>query len=380
MTSTTHPEFDQKTEALEVAQKFPEKIRGKTILITGVNLKGVGFPTAQAFVSTLHRYLKITHELTKINQASQYPSTLIIAGRSPPKMQESIDALKAEFPNVDYRALKLDLSSQRGVRQGAAELLSWKDIPSIDILVNNAAIMNLPERTLNEDGHEMQFATNYIGHFLFTSLVMPKLIKAAEEKPKGATRIINVTSLSPTRVGMRWSDLKFEKINKDLPNEEQPHYDQHKLFGAINPEEKSYLPLEGYNQSKVGNLLFTIASNKRLYEKYGILSLAVHPGVIVTELSRDAGPDTIAAVANILKSPHVFVKTLGAGAATSLVAATDPKLGLPAMNSKTSQENYGTYLIDCQVSDQADPRAISSSEAERMWKLSEELVKEQFAW
>lgn len=295
-------------------------------------------------------------------------------------MHESINALKSEFPSVNYLALKLDLSSQRGVRQGATELLSRNDVPSIDILVNNAAVMNLPERTLNEDGDEMQFATNYIGHFLFTSLIMPKLIKAAESSPKGATRIVNVTSLSPTRVGMRWSDLKFEKINKDLPEAEQPHYPQHKIFGAINPEEKAYLPLERYNQSKVGSLLFTVASNKRLYEKHGILSLAVHPGIIVTELSRDAGPDTIAAVVNILKSPNTFVKTLRAGAATSLVAATDPKLGLPVTNPKTGQENYGTYLIDCQISDQADPRAISSSEAERLWKLSEDLVKEQFAW
>jgi len=125
-----------------------------------------------------------------------------------------------EFPKVNYRALKLDLSSQKAVHEAAGELLSWSDVPTLDILVNNAAVMNLPERILSDDGLEMQFATNHVGHFLFTCLIMPKLVKAAEGSPKGATRVINVTSLSPTVAGMRWSDINFEKINKDLPEAE----------------------------------------------------------------------------------------------------------------------------------------------------------------
>lgn len=281
---------------------------------------------------------------------------------------------------MDYRALKLDLSSQKYVREAAAEVLSWKDIPTVDILVNNAAVMNIPERTLSEDGIEIQFATNHLGHFLFTCSIMPKLLKAAEGNREGATRVINVTSLSPTVAGMRWSDLNFEKINKDLPEAEQPPYDMHKAFGATNPEEKSYLPLEGYNQSKVANVLFAIAANKRLYDKYGILSLAVHPGIIQTELSRYASPETIAAIQEMMKSGVFYIKTLGAGAATTLVAATDPRLGMPTTDSKDGPENYGAYLIDCQISDKANARAVSSDEAEKLWKLSEELVKEKFAW
>lgn len=279
---------------------------------------------------------------------------------------------------MDYHPLKLDLSSQKAVREAAAEVLSWKDVPTIDILVSNAAVMNIPERTLSEDGIELQFATNHLGHFLFTCLIMPKLLKAAESSPKGATRVINVTSLSPTVAGMRWSDINFEKINKDLPQAEQPPYAMHRRWGAINPEEKSYLPLEGYNQSKVANVLFGIALNKRLYEKHKILSLAVHPGVIQTELGRYAPPEMRAAIQEMMNKSTFSLKTLGAGAATSLVAATDPQLGKP--ESKDGQENYGAYLIDCQISDKADARAVSSDEAEKLWKLSEELVKEKFVW
>lgn len=281
---------------------------------------------------------------------------------------------------MKYRALKLDLSNQRAVREAAAQVLSWNDIPTIDVLVNNAAVMNIPERTLSEDGIEVQFATNHIGHFLFTCLIMPKLIKAAEGNPKGATRVVNITSGSPTVAGMRWSDLNFEKINKDLPAAEQPPYHVHRMWGQTDPEEKSYLPLEGYNQSKVANVLFGIAANKRLYDKYGILSLAVHPGVIQTELSRYAAPETIAAIQEMLKKGVFQFKTLGAGAATTLVAATDPRLGMSKPEEKDGHENYGVFMMDCQISDKACARAVSSDEAERLWKLSEELVKEEFAW
>ena len=75
---------------------------------------------------------------------------------------------------------------------------------------------------------------------------------------------------------------------------------------------------------------------------------------------------------------NVTVKTLGAGASTSLVAAVDPGLGLPV--SKDGKENYGEYLIDCQISDQALPAVSSSAEAEKLWKLSQDLVREEFAW
>jgi NAD(P)-dependent dehydrogenase (short-subunit alcohol dehydrogenase family) len=179
---------------------------------------------------------------------------------------------------------------------------------------------------------------------------------------------------------MRWSDINFEKINKTLPAAEQPSYDIHRTWGAVDPEEKSYLPLEGYNQSKVANVLFGIAANKRLYEKYGILSLALHPGIIQTELSRYAAPETIKAIGEFLKSGKVYRKTLGAGAATTIVAATDPGLGMPESEGKDGKENWGAYLIDCQISGLADARAVSSVEAEKLWKLSEELVKEKFAW
>ncbi|KAI1131016.1 putative short-chain dehydrogenase [Nemania abortiva] len=359
MPATTHPEFNGKTEALEVAKAFSEGIRGKTVLVTGGNADGIGFSTCQAF-------------------ASQSPAHLIIASRTLSKIERCIEILKAQYPNVDYRPLIVDLSSQKSVRAAAANLLSWTDVPVINIIVNSAGVMGLPERTLSEDGIEMHFATNHIGHWLLTCSLMPKLIKAAEASPKGATRVINVSSASPKVAAMRWSDINFEKLNKDLPKEEQPSYAFIERWGYKDVQNKSYVGLEGYNVSKVANVLFGIGANERLYEKYGILTLALHPGVIPTELGRNFPPEILAEIQNMAKTGVYTYKTLGAGASTSLVAALDPKLG-PGV-TKDGKENYGAYLDNCQICDEALPTSVSSAGAERLWKLSEELVKERFEW
>lgn len=250
------------------------------------------------------------------------------------------------------------------------------DIPAIDILVNNAGVMLILERTLSEDAIEMHFATNHIGHFLFTNLILPKLIKAANGKPKGVTRVINVSSSSPLSAGVRFSDINFDKVNKTLPKDEQPVYEALRSWGEHDPEDKSYFPREGYNQSKVANLLFSIGFNQRYYEQYGLLSLAINPGVITTELQRHFSVEATNALDKWAKSGAVHMKTQGAGASTSLVAAADPGLGLPI--SKDGKENYGAYLSDCQINPGANPRAESNENADRLWKLSENLVKEKF--
>lgn len=188
---------------------------------------------------------------------------------------------------MNYRGLQVDLSIQQSVRDAAAEVMSWTDIPTIDIVVNSAGVMCIQERTLSKDGIEQHFATNHLGHWLLTCLIMPKLIKAAENNQEGTTRIVNVSSASPQVSGMRWSDINFEKKNRDLPTEEQPNYEWFKICGCADIEDASYVPLDGYNRSKVANVLFGIAATKRLFDKYGILSLSVHPGVIETELGRN---------------------------------------------------------------------------------------------
>jgi NAD(P)-dependent dehydrogenase (short-subunit alcohol dehydrogenase family) len=315
----------------------------------------------------------------RIIQASQSPAHLILASRTPSKIQETIEKLKTEYPGVDYRPLTLNLSSQKAVRDAAARIISWEDIEAIDIVVNSAGLMGLPDRQLTPEGIEMHFGTNHIGHFLFTSLLMPKLLTAAQRNPRGATRVVNVTSMSPVVAGIRWSDVNFDKLNKTLPEEERPNEQVLSRWGFTDIWESSYIPIEGYNQSKAANVLFSIGLSDRLYEKHGIVSIAVHPGIIPTELGRDFGEEMEQAVADMAKLGAFKYKTLGAGSSTSLTAALDPKLG-EAVGKEKDGKVYGAYMIDCKVSEMANVRACSRKEAERLWELSEKLVGEKFAW
>lgn len=296
------------------------------------------------------------------------------------RVQECIDALNQEYSQTDYRALQVDLSSQDSVRRAASEVLGWEDVPTIDILINSAGVMGIQERTLTKDGIELTFATNHIGHWLLSCLIMPKLIKAAETNDRGATRIVNVTSGSPIIASMRWSDMNFDKKNKDLPEVEQPMYKFFEGWGYKDSHEASYVPLDSYNRSKVANVLFGIGANTKLFEKYGILTLAVHPGVISTDLARYFPAETLEALAGMRSDKIFSYKSFGAGSSTAMVAALDPKLAIGVGETHNESENWGSFMADCQIAGNAKPQAVSSEEAKRLWSVSEKLVGQSFSW
>ena len=180
---TSNPNFDATTPAEEAAAALSSYIAGKTILITGVTPGGLGAHFAKVV-------------------AAHQPKLLILAGRNPSKSAETVKEIEAANPGVATRTLELDLSSQAQVRKAAAEVLSWPE--PIDILVNNAAVMATPyEKTV--DGLELQFGTNHIGHFLFTNLVIPKLLQSTQ-----GPRIINVSSGGHRLSDIRWDDIGFQ--------------------------------------------------------------------------------------------------------------------------------------------------------------------------
>jgi NAD(P)-dependent dehydrogenase (short-subunit alcohol dehydrogenase family) len=234
--------------------------------------------------------------------ASQAPSTLILTARNPLKADTVAEKVKATSPSAKIQILKLDLSSQKLVREAAAELL--KMTKKVDILINNAGVMALPQRTMSEDGIEMHFATNFLGHFLFTNLILPTL------PPNG--RVINITSGGYTVSPIRFSDYNFDAINP-LSLSEQPKYEIAVQLGLKDLDKsQGYVPFLAYLHSNTANMLFTTS----LAEK-GIQSLSAAPGVVITELQRHIGG---------FRNPVMRYKTASQGAATFLVAALDPKL------------------------------------------------------
>jgi NAD(P)-dependent dehydrogenase (short-subunit alcohol dehydrogenase family) len=188
----TSNNFSAETEGLAVAAAYADAIKGRTILITGINRKGIGYATAESF-------------------ASQSPKLLVLAGRTPAKLEECIKDLKSAYPGVEYRPLALDLSSQASVREAAKQVLSWTDVPVIDLLICNAGTMNIMTRTLTPEGIELTMATNHLGHFLLTNLLLPKIIASSKTaSKKGSTRIVHLASSGTAVSGVRFSDLTYE--------------------------------------------------------------------------------------------------------------------------------------------------------------------------
>jgi NAD(P)-dependent dehydrogenase (short-subunit alcohol dehydrogenase family) len=174
----------KQTTSDQLAAEYSEQIKGKVILTTGVTIGGIG----SVFVKSI---------------ASAKPAVLILAGRTKAKLEETADAILSSSPDVTIKQLVLDLGSMAAVRKAAEEVNSWDDVAKIDVLVNNGGIMNVPYE-LTSDGFELQLATNYIGHFLFTNLIMPKILAA--DQPRVVIVGSDAHRLSP----LRWGDLHFD--------------------------------------------------------------------------------------------------------------------------------------------------------------------------
>ncbi|EEA25976.1 short-chain dehydrogenase, putative [Talaromyces marneffei ATCC 18224] len=264
----SHPEYNEKTTATEVANAFSDRIRNKNVVITGVGPNSLGEALAVAI-------------------AAHSPAKLFLASRTKAKLDE---VLKKISPASNVELVILDLASQKSVREAAAQIL--KNVDHIDILINNAGVMVLKQE-FTAEGIELQFGTNHIGHFLFTNLLLEKM---GSSQGAGSTRIVNVTS-----AGHRLSPFRFHDYNIDG----KPAYN-----GWI-----------AYGQSKTSNILFTVDLNQRLKSK-GVVSYAVHPGSIWTGLARNLDEEGT----EMLSKTGSYWKSIDEGAAPMMVAALDPAL------------------------------------------------------
>lgn len=167
------------------------RLDGKTVIITGCNT-GIGKPTAKDLCRRGKLYFYFTRGLQKISKKKKILFSgcrVIMACRNIEKGEEAKNEILKELENEDKIGVlivkELDLSSLKSVRKCAEEIL--KEEPRIDILINNAGIF-CPPHGVTEDGYELQLATNHLGHFLFTLLLLPKIIRSAP------ARIVNVSS------------------------------------------------------------------------------------------------------------------------------------------------------------------------------------------
>ena len=236
-------------------------LSGQTIVVTGAS-SGLGEETAQALASV--------------------GAHVVMAVRDEGKGEAAAERIRARHPHASLELHELDLGSLANVRRSAEELLRRHN--RVDRLVNNAGVMAAP-LSHTADGFELQLGTNHLGHFLWTARVLPAVLAAVP------ARIVNLSSRGHVRGDIGWDD---------------PHY-----------RSRPYDKWEAYGQSKTANILFTIELDRRLRDR-GVRSYAVHPGVIMTELSRHLVPEDLDALA----------ARMPAGAMTHLTGACRRRWGL----------------------------------------------------
>lgn len=309
--------FGAKTTTDEVLDGID--LTGKTVLITGGS-SGLGAETARAMAAS--------------------GAEVTITARSQEKGQGTADQIKASTgKTISVEAL--ELGSGKSIRAFAERINSAGR--KFDLLINNAGIMACPEGT-TEDGFEMQFGTNHLGHFLMTCLIAPSL--------KDGGRVVVLSSSAH-----QMSDV---------------------MFGDIDMKIGGYERWKSYGQSKTANALFAVELNKRLASR-NIEVFSVHPGVIGTGLTKHLRIRDFLMFIPLMLIGAVKRKSVPAGAATQCFAGTAPEI---------SGEGGG-FLADCKIAKISPekerkmtvvwPYAIDHKAAKHLWALSEEMLGEKFA-
>ncbi|GHJ37169.1 oxidoreductase [Streptomyces sp. TS71-3] len=237
---------------------------GRTALITGGN-SGIGLETARVLI--------------------RHGARVILAGRSKEGLDHAAAALRGERPDAQIATVVVDLGSLDSVERAGGHLATTE---TVDLLLNNAGVMNIPERRTTSDGFELTFGTNHLGHFALTAALMPALRRSP------AARIVTVSAIAATwRIGRL----------KDLMSEER------------------YSAMGAYAKSKRANVVFTQELARRLSDTR-IEAVAVHPGSAMTNLQRHS-QGALSKLVVALTSRTVMGSPEGA-AWPSLYAATSP--------------------------------------------------------
>ncbi|KAF7292229.1 Short-chain dehydrogenase/reductase family protein [Mycena indigotica] len=323
------PPFSAATTAEEAADALAESIRGKNVIVTGTSLNGIGFETARVI--------------------AKHARLVVITGHSDERLNLAAEGIRKSVPSANIRTLNVDLASLAAVRKAAAEVNAYTE--PIHVLINNAA-KPWCDFSLSADGIESQLATGHVGPFLLTHLLVPKLLASASAEH--TPRAIFVSSIAQALEGGKGVDFDM----------------------LVKPDEKKYDAPTVYHQVKTANVLTSVELLRRTGGRVKTYSL--HPGLIYTNmlvtplaipffqalgaLDKDAKPTP---------TEQLSWKTIAQGAATTVVAAFDPRIA----------DRPGAYLDDCAISENgAAPHSTDPEIARRLWEATEELVGEKFAF
>jgi NAD(P)-dependent dehydrogenase (short-subunit alcohol dehydrogenase family) len=231
----------------------------------------------------------------------------------------------------------LDLSELSSV---AAFVKSWNG--PLAILVNNAGVMAIQELTLSSSGHEMQFATNHLGHFALTVGLHDALSAA------GSARVVSVSSSAHLRSPVVFDDIDY-------------------AF-------RDYEPFGAYGQSKTANVLLAVEVTRR-WAVDGITANALNPGGIATRLQRHLGDAYIDEAKQRFRASGNRFKSVEQGAATSVLLAASPLLyGVGGRYFENCNEAPVVHRRGEPGQGGVAPYALDAGNAKRLWDVSLDMI------
>jgi NAD(P)-dependent dehydrogenase (short-subunit alcohol dehydrogenase family) len=295
--------------------------RGKLALITGAN-SGVGF-----------------HAALELARAG---AGVILACRDRNRAEAARARILAAVSTARLEIAELDLADQASVRAAAEQFLRTER--PLDLLINNAGVMALPERRVTPDGFELQLGTNHFGHFALTGLLLPALLAAP------AARIVTVSSIAHRGATLDFSNLNWER---------------------------GYKPWPAYRRTKLANLLFAFELQRRLERAHAAaISIAVHPGVSNTNLF-NAGPGQGGGL--VARIVPLFI---------ALTAQPEAQGALPTLYGATSPDAQGGHFYGPDgwrqmrgypVEVQGETQAYDEALARHLWDVSEKATGVRYA-
>ena len=287
----------------------------RTAVVTGAS-GGLGFETAEVLAAR--------------------GATVVLAGRDLRKTEQAADRIRPAAGRASVLAVHLDLASLASVRAAAGQISDA--CPRLDLLINNAGVMAIP-RELTEDGFERTLATNHLGHFALTGLLLGRLLDTE------GSRVVTVSSNGHRPGIMDFGNLQLAS---------------------------GYKPWRAYYRSKLANLLFTYELQRRLAAaKADTSALAAHPGNARTDLWRHSSRFDQALYRDRFRAlTFWFAQSAQAGALPTLRAATDP--------AASGGEYYGPggplQFTGHPVRVESSARSRDEAVAARLWEVSEELT------
>ncbi|HJQ44037.1 MAG TPA: oxidoreductase [Jatrophihabitantaceae bacterium] len=294
-------------------------LTGRTAVVTGAN-SGIGLVTAR--------------------ELAAHGARVILAVRDLERGRQAANRIRSAAPAAELEVAHLDLSSMTSVRTFVDERTE-----PVDLLINNAGVMAPPKRLTTEDGFELQFGTNHLGHFVLTGMLLPRLLQTPHP------RVVTVASVA--------------------------HHGGTAEVVDANPATERYDPQRTYSQSKLANVLFALELQRQAEARdLKLESVAAHPGVSATGLVPD--PQGMGSSRFVRSLAPLFLRLVlqsaTAGARAVLYAATEADAGTYTGPGRFGETRgpIGTARLSTVAQDEKLGR--------RLWQVSEDITGFHYPW